>query len=301
MARSRLRRALRANTVRALLGSRAKHPDDLRGKLAHKRDDQRYRFAALEARMNEIVTDLSGCRVLVYRYADVEKVERVVRESFELSSLPGAFEQHAKKSGYRATHILVRVGDDEERLSLRGAICEVQITSIAAHVFNELEHDIGYKDKDCPPTRVEEDALGEVRHLAWLLDRSAERLLVERAKAVRTQTEPLRDPEELQFALEQGAGRPLHGEFVRLFRLLGAVMQPFTVAALGSVPELLRRGEERAKALGVDPTDDVVLVMLALFDDNADEFEQLVREQRGPATLLKKAVLRAAEAGRSRS
>jgi len=291
----RLRRALRANAVRALLGSRAKHPDDLREKLARKRGDARYRFSNLDARMNEVVTDLAGCRVMVYRYSDVENVERIVRDALDVSTLPGAFERHHKESGYRATHVLVRVGDDIDRVSLRGAICEVQVTSLAAHVFNELEHDIAYKDHDCPPTEAEREGVAEVRHVTWLVDRSVERLLVERAKAVRAQTVPLKDPEELQFALEQSAGRRLHGEFVRLFRLLGAVIQPFTPAALGPVPELLERGQLRARELDVQGADDVVHLTLALFDDYADEFEQLVREQRGPATLLKKAVLRAAE------
>ena len=297
----RLRRALRANAVRALLGSRAKHPEDLRGKLARKRSDERYRFSTLDARMNEIVTDLAGCRVMVYRFSDVENVERIVREALELSSLPGAFERHQKKSGYRASHFLVRIGDEVDRLSLRGAICEVQIASLAAHVFNELEHDIAYKDHDCPPTEAEQESLAEVRHMTWFLDRSVERLLVERAKAVQRQTVPLKDPEELQFALEQGVGRRLHGEFVRLFRLLGAVIQPFTPAALGSVHDLLQRGEQRAHALKIDDADDVVRVTLAMFDDYADEFEQLVREQRGPATLLKRSVLLAAEERRNRA
>ncbi len=152
--------------------------------------------------------------------------------------------------------------------------------------------------------RLVEDRLRRAlraKYVTWLLDRSVERLLVERAKAVQRQTVPLKDPEELQFALEQGVGRRLHGEFVRLYRLLGAVIQPFTPAALGSVHDLLQRGEQRAHELKIQDADDVVYVTLAMFDDYADEFEQLVREQRGPATLLKKAVLLAAEERRSRA
>ncbi len=67
--------------------------------------------------MNEIVTDLAGCRVMVYRYSDVDNIERIVRETLELSSLPNSFEKHEKDSGYRATHMLVQLSDTEERLS----------------------------------------------------------------------------------------------------------------------------------------------------------------------------------------
>lgn len=294
----RLRRSLRANAIRALLSSRAKHPDDLRGKLARNRTDPRYGFAMLDRGMNDVVTDLAGCRIMVYRLSDVEHVARVVREALDLVTGPKAIEPHNKPSGYRATHILVRLRDNEERLSLRGAVCEVQITSLASHVFNELEHDIGYKDHGVPQTDTEQAALHEVMYAARLLDPAVERLLVERAESVRRQTVRLKDAEELQFVLEHAAGRRLHGEFARLFRLLDAAVQPLTaatLAGLGQVDQLLERGMKRATSLAIDGTDDVVLLALALFDDYAEEFEQLVREQRGPATLLKKAVLKAAE------
>jgi ppGpp synthetase/RelA/SpoT-type nucleotidyltranferase len=119
----RLRRATRASAVRVLLSARAKHPEDLRKKLAHKSNDPRYAFAALERALDTAVTDLAGCRVMAYRMSDVAGLESVVREAFELAALPGALEHHDKPSGYRATHMLVAIGPDEERISLRGTIC----------------------------------------------------------------------------------------------------------------------------------------------------------------------------------
>ena len=123
----RLSRELRANAVRALLSSRAKHPEDLRGKLARKRGDERYEFSTLDAKLNEVITNLAGCRVMVYRFSDIKNIERVVADTFERADVEKNFERHDKKeSGYRATHILVKVGDNEERQSLRRAICEVR-------------------------------------------------------------------------------------------------------------------------------------------------------------------------------
>jgi hypothetical protein len=74
-------------------------------------------------------------------------------------------------------------------------------------------------------------------------------------------------------------------------------VQPLTAATLAELDpvQLLDRGAQRGHSLHIEGTDDVVLLALALFDDYADEFEQLVREQRGPATLLKRAILKAAE------
>ena len=294
----RLRRELRANAIRALLSSRAKHPEDLRGKLAKKRSDVRYAFTALDRAMNDIVTDLSGCRVMVYRRSDVDKVEHAVKAALDVAEVPNAVKHHNRPSGYRATHILVRISENEERISLRGAICEVQIVSLASHVYNELEHDISYKDHDCPPSAAELGFLEDVLHAARLVDSASELLLKERSASVNRQTARLNDAEELRFALEHAAGRPLQGEFGRLFKLLDTAVQPLTAGTLadfGPVHELLDRGLQHAQRLGIEETDDAVLLALALFDEYADEFSQVVREQRGRATLLKKAILRAAE------
>jgi hypothetical protein len=178
-------------------------------------------------------------------------------------------------------------------------ICEVQITSLASHVFNELEHDIGYQDHDVPPSDAETTAMSELLHAVRLVDPSVERLAITRAEAIQRQTVALRDAEELKYMLEREAGKPLHGEFSRLYRLLDAVnerLTPAAVLAYGSARELLARGEESARRLGIAGADDVVHVALALFEHFPEEFAQLVQEQRGPSTLLKRAVLRAAEA-----
>lgn len=296
----RLRRTLRANAMRVLLSSRAKHPDDLRDKLAGSRRDVqkrvRYQFAALDKDLNSVVTDLAGCRVMVYRFSDVEKAASAVRESFPLADVDNADESHDKPSGYRATHILVQIPLNAERMSLRGTIVEVQVTSLPAHVFNELDHDIGYKDHGSKPGPREEDALKEVRWGTWLLDRSVERLMEERASAVKE----LEDAEELRFVLEKAAARPLNGDFRRLFQLLSVVKPEVTLSVITNVGEsksvtvkdLLEQGKQAADDLSIPQSDqnDVVHMALALFDRFAEEFEEQVRGWRGPPTLLKKAI-----------
>jgi hypothetical protein len=238
---------------------------------------------------------------MAYSPADVPQLERVARETLKLADVAGNREQHDKVSGYRATHLLVAVDQQEERVSLRGTICEVQITSIAAHLFNELEHDIGYKDHGISTSSAEDAALNELLYAVRLADPSAERLVLARAESIQRQTVPLKDAEELKYLLEREAGRPLHGEFHRLYRLLDvavARLTPAAVLALGSANDLLDMGKAAATALEIEGSevDDVVHLALALFDQFADEFTDLVREQRGPSTILKKAVLKAAAA-----
>jgi hypothetical protein len=74
------------------------------------------------------------------------------------------------------------------------------------------------------------------------------------------------------------------------------VLQPLTVTAmneLGTWSELLAQGEERARYLGIAPSDDVVNFVLGLFPNFGTEFAMLARNWRGPTTPLKQAILRA--------
>ena len=133
---ARLRRATRDATIQVLLSSRAKHPEDLRKKIEakNKKGDPRYTFEALNEDVNQVVTDLAGCRVMAYQQSDVENITRAVLDSFHLAPVENANEKHDKTSGYRANHLLVIVPPDEERISLRNTICEVQIASLASHI-----------------------------------------------------------------------------------------------------------------------------------------------------------------------
>src|SRR5262245_4019302 len=81
----RLRRELRAEGhLRYLLSFRAKHPDDLRQKLPDKAGKPEYAFEALSNEIGEVVTDLAGCRVVVYSVPDEGLVAALVRRVFVL-------------------------------------------------------------------------------------------------------------------------------------------------------------------------------------------------------------------------
>lgn len=123
----RVRCELRCRRIGALVSSRAKHPDDLRRKLHRKWKDRRASVEQLDRDVGAVVTDLAGCRVLTYRPTDVARVEVAVLEVLRPPEREGWLERHAKPSGYRATHILVQIDGNEERLWVRGAVCECRL------------------------------------------------------------------------------------------------------------------------------------------------------------------------------
>lgn len=291
----RLRRELRAEArLRHMISFRAKHPDDLRGKLRRKAEDPRYSLKSLSKDMNTVVTDLAGCRVVVYAPEDEPRVVDLIDRKFSCALRDDARpEPYVKPGGYRATHRLVLAASSSDDVSIVGAICEIQVTTLAAHLFNELEHDIAYKDDGQQPSLVEKNFLEDVRRLAEMADRQVDRLISARRDTVRAH-DALDGPEALRFALEHEAGRPLAGDFVRLYRLLDSTLSSLSRAAvskLGGVGEVLSQGTDEAARLGVDEDDldDVVRLVLG-WVDLREEFAALANSWRGPRTALSRAL-----------
>ena len=110
---------------------------------------------------------------------DEPRVVSVVDRAFAAAKRPDAQPAPViKPNGYRATHRLVIAPDTPDDLSIRGAICEVQITTLAAHLYNELEHDIAYKEDRGEHTTSTEHALRrELLGASLIADRLAKLLL----------------------------------------------------------------------------------------------------------------------------
>jgi hypothetical protein len=71
-------------------------------------------------------------------------------------------------SFYRATHCQVALLDDDRGPgyeNLDGDSCEIQVSSLLAHVWNEIEHDLGYKPLAGDLNDGEKRALDALGHL----------------------------------------------------------------------------------------------------------------------------------------
>jgi len=291
-----------AGRIRALLSSRAKHPEEVRSKIRRKRDeserDERevLSFGTVSSNMNLVLTDLAGVRVVVYDPRDEDRVFELVQRKLRVCDLPKAVEKKdAPNKNYRASHVLVAVDDGFDRATIRDTIVEVQIVSIANHVFNELEHDIDYKSHGVAPTPSVSSALNDVLHASRLLDSVVARLLDERAASVRDAETRLSSDEELRFTLERLVGHPLLGDFTRLFRLLNASLDPLTPATIrelgGGPQKTMGVGYAQAKRDAISCTEDVTAYALGLQPDLGHAFSAVAKGWRGPPTELKRAVL----------
>lgn len=298
---NRLRRELRAEArLRHLISFRAKHPDDLQGKLRKKtadpKSDAKYRdYDYLRDNLNDVVNDLAGVRVVVYVPEDELRIVALIDRIFQFPDRKDAQPaRYDRPSGYQATHRLVLASDNPDELSVGDAICEIQVTTLAAHLFNELEHDITYKEHGQEPSANERAILEQVLRMVRVSDFLVDKLLYEH-RATKRDHDVLSDPESLRFALEHDARRALAGDFARLYKMLEGIVDPLnavTLRGLGEVNKLLDTGRQKALEFHLDEaaTDDVIHYVLGMQKFH-EQFARQASSWRGPETPLKRALL----------
>jgi ppGpp synthetase/RelA/SpoT-type nucleotidyltranferase len=160
------RALVRDNAIPATVQWRAKEPDRLRAKLTKNRND----FNAIDEAFSGL-KDFAGARVLTYADSDRPRVVEAIRQRFtgptdgeevrvEVLELPAP-------SFYRATHCQVWLRSDDllpSNSNLKDASCEIQVCSLLAHVWNEIEHDLVYKVLTGQPSDDELQLLQTLGH-----------------------------------------------------------------------------------------------------------------------------------------
>lgn len=296
----RLRRELRQAGVKHMVSSRPKHPQDLAEKLRKKARAKPavYTLERLTNDLGAVVTDLAGCRVVVYSAADEDIVGAMIPRVFAMPDRPDAAVDRRRgvERPYWATHALVHPygPGDAVDASVEGAICELQIVTVAAHLFNEIEHDITYKDRDAGliADEAEKQVLVELRGVARVADRLVAQLLDIRASRRDELAVVIEDAETLRYTLSRQAGRPLKGtDLGRLLSLLEKCIDrvtPAAIRALGEVDDIIEKG--RSRLSGGEDFDETVLYAVGLLDQFEDEIEATVRRWTGPRSPMRRAI-----------
>lgn len=199
----RLEQELSAIGILARVSSRVKSSSSLRGKLQKWAEDpeKAERIAGDPEAVLARVSDLAAARVMTYTEKDRDAVAEVVQSVFRSPSgytktfdLEKKEEDRRIKSNphnhYRATHMMVAIHENDlngEFSNLKYDKCELQITSLLAHVWNEIEHDTIYKALSGDLSDLERDAIDSLGHLTKTGDNIIKSLL--RARQVREDQE----------------------------------------------------------------------------------------------------------------
>ncbi len=136
--------------IRATISFRAKDPERLRGKLRKyiQNSEEALSLDSVDKVFNR-VGDLAGVRVATYVEKDRLGIVEELTKEFKDGSESIEIESKDKADRlYRATHCQVSLREEQligTYFNLRGLTCEIQVCSLLAHVYNEIEHDIRYK------------------------------------------------------------------------------------------------------------------------------------------------------------
>lgn len=141
------------NAIRAQVTSRAKSPKSLEGKLRRFGASGKKDMPDVGA-VFEQTRDLAAVRIATYEQRHEDEVTRFVCKRFVDASGGAPAPERKDKNRedpnnfYRATHIeafLPAADIVGTYTNVADVPCEIQVCSMMAHVWNEVEHDLGYK------------------------------------------------------------------------------------------------------------------------------------------------------------
>lgn len=162
------------NAIRAQVTSRAKSLKSLEGKLRKLAKDRPEAVRSVDT-VFESVRDLAAVRVATYDKELENKVVAAIQNRFCGSNgapvQPDRKDRHSAEPSnfYRATHCEVFLRPEElvgTYSNLLDTTCEIQVCSMMAHVWNEIEHDLGYKPLSGELSPPEQELLGSLGHLS---------------------------------------------------------------------------------------------------------------------------------------
>jgi ppGpp synthetase/RelA/SpoT-type nucleotidyltranferase len=284
------------NAIRAQVTSRAKSAKSLDGKLRRPATSDGQPMQSVEDVFSRI-GDLAGVRVATYRAEDQELVVKEIEKRFlGPAGAPVGVDRkdRLRQSGssyYRAIHCQVFLLGDElvgTYENLKDVGCEIQVCSMMAHVWNEIEHDIGYKPEGSGPLQNEARMLAALGHLTRSGDEIISQLLDATLSRLQEQTGDFQDVFDFAARLRtvfSGANLSINAgqlfEEIKLLRLDSPEKLRLAIGADRFTPEaakvslnafngFLRTNDREGYELDENSSD---LLLALLFDKYAGQIE----------------------------
>lgn len=210
---------------------RTKSPSSLRAKLSG-RADLSYRGGWMEPPLHDVL----GARVLAYVPADLKPLVDAIEHHARSAGLElHKSDRIAKDDGYVAHHIVLAGATAFlETWPVGSPACEVQVVTLASHIWNELNHRVVYKGRGGNPDNAELLAFRLLRlHLRGVED-TIDELVQQGERRRRDKQREVESPEAFRAYLQAWLGEEVDDPDVDwLFAMIrGLAQQPTTVARL---------------------------------------------------------------------
>lgn len=123
------------------------------------------------------VTDLVGIRIITHLESEVDQIEKIIKDNFEIdskNSIDKRMRADADSFGYQSLHIIAKLNSKRRALpefsEFKDIPFEIQVRSILQHAWAEIEHDINYKSK----ISIENKTKRKIHRVAALLEQADE-------------------------------------------------------------------------------------------------------------------------------
>lgn len=104
------------------------------------------------------ITDISACRVICYYVEDIDRLDGVIRENFDVDEKNSSKKDKSanpKEFGYLSRHLVVSLNSDRAKLGeyrrFKEMKCEIQIRTVLQHAWAAIEHKLQYKTRQDVP------------------------------------------------------------------------------------------------------------------------------------------------------
>jgi len=271
--------------IMAQVSSRTKTVAGFQEKLHRFSNDPKKRMGKV-SKIFEKIGDLSGVRISTYRPEDEPVVALLLKEILADLNYDKKDKNLREPSNfYRATHVQAKLPrdwavthpDDENILDLS---CEIQICSMMAHVWNEIEHDIVYKNMGLKATDEERSYLSALGHLTRSGDKIIGGLVLKVLERERKDTESfntingfgIRIRDELEDIAFSKRSLETFFNLNQIFKLDYTEFKTHFIMPLKGQPKTLKREiEEFNNFLAEDSS-----VQLSINQDNSDLMLMLI-------------------------
>lgn len=253
------------NAIRAHVTSRVKSPKSFADKIRKVARKHPEAVRSVDT-VFESIRDLAGVRIATYDKELENKVVAAVRARFSgPSGAPVELERKDKHKNdpsnfYRATHCDVFLRPEElvgSYANLLDTPCEVQVCSLMAHVWNEVEHDIRYKLNSGKLSPTEEELLMSLGHLSRAGDAIISQLLAATDARLRHRSGPFEDVYDFVARVRTwfpSADFAIHaGQLFAELELLGLRSPEDLRAAIGDTTDLETRARRAGEARRIAP------------------------------------------------
>ena len=299
---------LKPRGIQAAVQYRVKTPRSFLGKLHRYIDEPNAeKIARVDSEHDaiEMVGDLAGVRIATYVEADRYRVVQLLRDKFAGPSNDGqvVVEEKDNPLGYRATHCQVMLRDDlvtSDLENVRHTSAEVQVCSMLAHVWNEIEHDMRYKiGFDWGTDEALRDSILErFRHATEDGDGDIEELLGLRGERIANGLVP-RIEAELPMLPDLGpTGADVLKEFVRLgYWEVDSIVEAFLTDDFASrAVQVIERVNQVFIEQGVETNlhlskDDADILLALLLKRHFIDLAAMYRRQLGDRTASRAALI----------